>query len=264
MHRTQPIDEDLRSPAVSIVVPVFNEAANIKRLSEEIRQVLDQRCDFELLFVDDGSDDGSDAVLAGLAEADRRLRHLRHRSRCGQSAALRTGVLAASNERIVTLDGDGQNDPGDIPLLMDTVERADLPRQSLLVIGHRIHRQDHWIKRLASRIANTVRQRILRDNTPDTGCGLKAFSRNTFLLLPYFDHMHRFLPALIRRAGGDVISVPVMHRPRERGRSKYGILDRLWAGLVDLFGVVWLIRRCPPDYSLLPSDAEPESDAERS
>ncbi|MGB5623560.1 MAG: glycosyltransferase family 2 protein [Gammaproteobacteria bacterium] len=264
MHRTHPIYEDPRSPAVSIVVPVFNEAANIARLGEEIRQVLDRRCDFELLFVDDGSDDGSEAVLAGLAAADARVRHLPHRSRCGQSAALRTGVLAASSDQIVTLDGDGQNDPDDIPLLLETVAHADLPRQSLLVIGHRIHRQDHWIKRLASRIANTVRQRILRDHTPDTGCGLKAFSRSTFLSLPYFDHMHRFLPALIRRAGGDVISVPVMHRPRERGRSKYGILDRLWAGLIDLCGVVWLIRRCPPGYSLLPSDAKPEPDAERS
>ena len=264
MDRTHPIDEDLRSPAVSVVVPVFNEAANIARLSEEIREVLERRCDFEMLFVDDGSDDGSDALLAGLIKADGRIRHLRHRSRCGQSAALRTGVIAASSERIVTLDGDGQNDPRDIPSLIDIVERAACPPQSLLVIGHRVRREDHWIKRLASRIANAVRQRILRDQTPDTGCGLKVFSRSTFLLLPYFDHMHRFLPALIRRAGGEVISVPVRHRPREAGRSKYGILDRLWTGIVDLFGVVWLIRRCPPDYSLLPSEVEHTPDTERS
>lgn len=248
--------------AVSVVVPIYNEAANIEALYGEIRSVLEPHFDFEALFVDDGSDDDSGAMLSGLAGTDPRLRHLGHPARRGQSAALRTGVAAARHERIVTLDGDGQNDPRDIPLLLETLDRSLLPARRLLVIGHRVRREDSLIKRLASRIANAVRQRMLRDQTPDTGCGLKVFARSTFLSLPYFDHMHRFLPALIRRAGGEVVSVPVRHRAREAGRSKYGTLDRLWAGIVDLLGVIWLIRRCPADYSLLPPDADPAQPAQ--
>ncbi|MGD8976903.1 MAG: glycosyltransferase family 2 protein [Gammaproteobacteria bacterium] len=243
--------------AVSVVVPIHNEAANIETLYGEIRSVLEPRCGFEVLVVDDGSDDDSDSVLSTLAGTEPRMRRLGHPVRRGQSAALRTGVAAARHERIVTLDGDGQNDPRDIPLLLETLDRSPLPARRLLVIGHRLRREDSLIKRLASRVANAVRQRMLRDQTPDTGCGLKVFARSTFLSLPYFDHMHRFLPALIRRAGGEVVSVPVRHRPRKAGRSKYGTLDRLWAGIVDLLGVIWLIRRCPADYSLLPPDAGP-------
>lgn len=248
---------------VSVVVPVYNESANIESLFNEIRSALEPCCGFELLFVDDGSDDGTAALLGRLAESDPRLRCLSHPVRRGQSAALRTGIAAARHERIVTLDGDGQNDPRDIPLLLETVERSGLPAPQLLVIGHRVRREDSWIKRWASRIANGVRRRVLRDQTPDTGCGLKVFSRSTFLSLPWFDHMHRFLPALIRRAGGEVISVPVRHRPREAGRSKYGTLDRLWVGIVDLLGVFWLIRRCPTGYSLLPRDADPARSSEQ-
>lgn len=256
-------DKTAAEDAVSVVVPIHNEAASIATLYGEIRSVLEPRCGFEVLYVDDGSDDDSGAGLSTLTGTDPRLRSLGHPVRRGQSAALRTGVVAARYERIVTLDGDGQNDPRDIPLLLETFDRSLLPPRRLLVIGHRVRREDNLIKRLASRIANAVRQRMLGDQTPDTGCGLKVFARSTFLSLPYFDHMHRFLPALIRRAGGEVVSVPVRHRPRAAGRSKYGTLDRLWAGLIDLLGVIWLIRRCPADYSLLPPDAESADTAER-
>ena len=172
-----------------------------------------------------------------------RLRLLRHAQSRGQSAAIRSGVKAARGRWIATLDGDGQNDPADIPAPV-----ADRPRQRrttppLLIAGHRARRQDSWSKRLASRIANAVRRRLLGDDTPDTGCGLKLFPRDLFLDLPYFDHMHRFLPALVLREGGIVRSVPVNHRPRQRGVSNYGVFDRLWVGIVDLFGVMWLRRR---------------------
>ena len=143
---------------------------------------------------------------------------------------------------IATLDGDGQNDPADIPTLLDRFrEFADPDR--ILIAGHRTKRKDSWLKKVSSRFANSVRAAILKDDTPDTGCGLKVFSRNAFLAMPRFDHMHRYLPALMIRSGGKVISVPVNHRPRERGTSKYGVWNRLWVGIADLFGVMWLIRR---------------------
>ncbi|MGB5250625.1 MAG: glycosyltransferase family 2 protein [Gammaproteobacteria bacterium] len=245
------------APAISVVIPVFNEAANVEALSHEINSVLSTRGPFEVLFVDDGSEDQTWEILQTLTQQAPSLRPVRHTSRCGQSAALRTGVDAAKHELIVTLDGDGQNDPRDIPKLLDVIDADRHALASLLIIGHRVKRQDSSAKRLASRVANAVRSRVLGDATPDTGCGLKVFSRNTFLRLPYFDHMHRFLPALIRRAGGRVISVPISHRPRLGGQSKYGIFDRLGAGIVDLLGVAWLIRRCPPDYHLIAESTKP-------
>jgi glycosyltransferase involved in cell wall biosynthesis len=167
---------------------------------------------------------------------------LRHSARSGQSAAVHSGVRAARAPWIATLDGDGQNDPHDlINLLAARGEPANAGVR--LFMGNRTTRRDTWLRRLSSRIANGVRGGLLGDGTPDTGCGIKVFERETFLQLPVFDHMHRFLPALFQRAGSRVVSVPVNHRPRTRGRSKYGLHNRLWVGIVDLFGVMWLKAR---------------------
>ena len=227
---------------LSVVVPVRNEAANIGPLIEEIAAAL-REFSHEIVYVDDGSDDGTpDALLAAQARWPDTLRRRRHRLGCGQSAAIVTGVRAASGTWIATLDGDGQNDPADIPALLQRAQ-ADTGEAPLLIAGHRTRRQDTWVKRHTSRFANRVRAGLLHDATPDTGCGLKLFQREAFLALPHFDHMHRYLPALFIRAGGRVVSVPVNHRPRTRGTSKYGTLDRLWVGVFDLVGVYWLQRR---------------------
>ena len=227
---------------LSVIIPVKNEAGNIAPLVAEIGAALDGRLDYEIVYVDDGSEDATVAEIRRLEPETPPLRLVRHRTSCGQSAAIRSGVKASRGMWIATLDGDGQNDPADIPALWRIAQDspADPP---LLIAGHRSRRQDSWSKRRASRIANAVRGRMLRDDTPDTGCGLKLFRRELFVDLPYFDHMHRFLPALVLREGGTVRSVPVNHRPRERGVSKYGVLDRLWVGIADLFGVMWLRRR---------------------
>jgi dolichol-phosphate mannosyltransferase len=227
---------------LSVVVPVRDEAANVVTLVAEIRAALDGLLHYEIVYVDDGSEDATAAEVARLQAALPRLRLLRHMRSCGQSAAIRTGVRGARAAWIATLDGDGQNDPADIPTLW-RIGRTAPPAPPLLITGHREDRQDTWTKRSASKIANRVRRRLLADDTPDTGCGLKLFSRELFLNLPYFDHMHRFLPALVLREGGIVRSVPVNHRPRREGVSKYGVLDRLGVGVVDLFGVIWLNRR---------------------
>ena len=228
---------------LSVVVPVRNEAPNIVPLVGEIRRALEGRFDYEIIYVDDGSEDQlPEALRAARAAAGVRMRVLRHERSCGQSTAVWNGVRAADGELIATLDGDGQNDPADIPRLITALlvhEREGVR----LVIGHRTRRNDNLVRLLSSRIANGVRGSLLKDQTPDTGCGLKVFRREVFLALPYFDHMHRFLPALIQRQGGSVLSVPVNHRSRTRGRSKYGIHNRLWAGIVDLLGVAWLLRR---------------------
>ncbi len=172
------------------------------------------------------------------------MRVVRHRESCGQSQAVATGVKAARAPIIATLDGDGQNDPADIPRLLNRLREEPVEsRDRLLVAGQRLKRRDTAVKRFSSQIANAVRGRLLGDHTPDTGCGLKLFTRAAFLDMPRFDHMHRFLPALMIRQGGHVVSLPVNHRPRERGRSKYGMWDRLWVGIVDLFGVMWLQSR---------------------
>ena len=231
-------------PSLSVVIPVCNEADNILPLGLEIQAALGQR-DYEVIFVDDGSTDATVANVRELRRQVPQVRLLRHSRRSGQSIALCTGVRAARAPWVATLDGDGQNDPADIPALVAAVEQgagADLK----LVMGHRKSRQDTWVRRVSSRIANGVRAGLLQDATPDTGCGIKLLHRATFLELPMFNHMHRFLPALYQRAGARVISVPVRHRPRTRGQSKYGISNRLWVGIIDLFGVRWLIRRAPP------------------
>lgn len=230
------------SPQFAVVVPVHNEAENVTPLADEIAAAMAEAGAFEIVFVDDGSTDGSAERLRVAAERVGAVRIIRHRRRAGQSAAIATGVTAARAPIVVTLDGDGQNDPADIPALLAAFA-AEPGGERLLVSGLRAKRRDRWIKRASARIANAVRGRLLGDATPDTGCGLKVFMRQTFLDMPRFDHMHRFLPALMVRQGGRVMSVPVNHRPRERGRSKYGTLDRLWVGIVDLLGVMWLQRR---------------------
>ena len=229
---------------LSIVIPVKNEADNIGPLVDEIRAALDGLIEYEVLYVDDGSDDATASEISRLAGTIPQLRLLRHARNYGQSAAISTGVHAARGAWIATLDGDGQNDPADLPAMWRLARQAS-PRPPLLITGYRERRWDSPSKRAASRIANTVRARLLGDRTPDTGCGLKLFPRSLFLDLPYFDHMHRFLPALVLREGGAVLSVPVNHRPRHRGISKYGVFDRLGVGIIDLLGVMWLQRRAP-------------------
>jgi dolichol-phosphate mannosyltransferase len=223
------------APLVSVVIPVRNEAPNIAPLVAEITAALAD-IPHEIIYVDDGSTDGTAAELARLPA----VRRLRHRESCGQSAAIITGVKAARGHWIATLDGDGQNDPADIPRLL---ARAEAAGGRVMVAGHRVKRQDSWVKRRSSRLANGIRSALLRDATPDTGCGLKLFPRALFLDMPHFDHMHRFLPALALRAGAVVLSEPVHHRPRTRGVSNYGTLDRLAVSVFDLFGVAWLQRR---------------------
>jgi dolichol-phosphate mannosyltransferase len=228
-------------PAVSIVVPVRNEAGNIAPLVGEIAKALAEQWRFEAVYVNDGSSDGTDAELKRLMAQHAWLRGVRHKQSCGQSAAVRTGVAAARAPIVVTLDGDGQNDPAFIPALIRALE-AGRPRISLIA-GQRVGRKASGFKKLQSRIANAVRGAVLRDGTRDTGCGLKAFRRDVFLSLPYFDGLHRFLPALVRREGYDIGYVDVVDRPRAHGVSNYGMWDRLWIGILDLAGVWWLIRR---------------------
>ena len=226
---------------LSVVIPLRNEAANIAPLVAEIRAALDG-VDFEIVTVDDGSNDGTAEAARSLARGFPRLRLIRHARSYGQSTAIRSGVQAARAALIATLDGDGQNDPADIPRLLALL-RAAPAEPPLLVAGQRQKRQDTAAKRFASRIANRVRAALLGDATPDTGCGLKLFRRELYLALPFFDHNHRFLPALVLRQGGRTVSVPVNHRPRQGGTSNYGVFDRLWVGIFDLVGVYWLMRR---------------------
>lgn len=232
------------TPEISVVVPVCNEAENVGPLAREIATALAGR-PFEILFVDDGSTDTTAAAVLAARETIPEIRLLRHSFRSGQSAAVTTGVRLARADWVGTLDGDGQNDPGDLPKLFAARLIPENATVSLFQ-GHRTTRKDTGFRRLQSRIANGVRSSMLGDGTPDTGCGIKVMSRAVYLELPKFDHMHRFLPALFQRAGARVISVPVNHRPRARGTSKYGMLDRLWVGIVDIFGVMWLRRRYKP------------------
>ncbi len=228
---------------VSVVVPVKNEADNIAPLIGEIRAALGGGPAYEILYIDDGSTDATPARLTQAMAGAPELRILTHSASCGQSAALRTGVTHARGRLIATLDGDGQNDPADLPRLIAAFLNPASANNLGMIAGQRVKRRDTAVKRWSSRIANKVRAGMLGDDTPDTGCGLKVFSRDAFLQLPYFDHIHRFLPALMRREGFAVGLEPVNHRLRVHGRSKYGINNRLWVGIVDLFGVFWLQRR---------------------
>lgn len=228
-------------PELSVVIPAHDEAGNLGPLIAEIVALLRGRLPFEIIVVDDASRDGTRQTLLAARAEFPELRAFVHAQRAGQSTAVRNGVREAGADWVATLDGDGQNDPADILTLLDRRDRAGPEVRCL--IGWRVDRQDGLVKRLTSRIANAVRRQLLGDATPDAGCGLKLFERAAFLDLPYFDHMHRYLPALFQRAGWSVLSVPIRHRPRTRGVSKYGTLGRAWAGLADLRGVAWLIRR---------------------
>jgi dolichol-phosphate mannosyltransferase len=234
--------------AFSVIIPMYNEVDNVEPLLTELHNSLANFADYEIIVIDDGSNDGTLQRLNDLMLKMPQLRVLRHRSNYGQSAGVYTGVKHAKNPWIVTLDGDGQNDPADIPAMFNLIQNLASASKPILVVGHRNKRKDNWLRLVSSRIANNVRAYLLKDDCPDTGCGLKVFQREAFLTLPHFNHIHRFLPALFRRAGGEVINIPVQHRPRMLGRSKYGVMNRLWVGIVDIFGVVWLIRRpCRPE-----------------
>jgi Glycosyltransferases involved in cell wall biogenesis len=227
-------------PDISVVVPVFDEEGAAPGLAREIAQAFAGR-DYEMIFVDDHSRDGTRAALTALKGEIPQLRVLTHARNSGQSRSIRTGILAARGQVVVTLDGDGQNDPADGPGLVDALLAG--PPELVMVGGERVKRQDSAAKRMASRIGNGVRKRLLKDTANDTGCGLKAFRREAFLRLPYFDHIHRYLPALMMREGYRVDFRPVNHRHRQTGRSKYTNLGRLWASLSDLYGVMWLQSR---------------------
>ncbi|ALS93555.1 glycosyltransferase family 2 protein [Xanthomonas oryzae] len=231
----------MSQPQLSVVVPVFNERDNVATLVGEIVSALRGVVAFEIVYVDDHSRDDTLAVLQGLKRTTPELRVLHHVTQSGQSTAVRSGVKAARASWIATLDGDGQNDPADIPKLL--IARSQAEPQVKLFAGWRVNRQDSGSKRWASKWANAIRSRMLRDNTPDTGCGIKLFEREAFLDLPYFDHMHRYLPALMQRAGWRTVSVPVNHRHRTAGVSKYNNLNRALVGIRDLRGVAWLITR---------------------
>ncbi len=226
---------------VSVVVPVRNEAGNIAPLILEIEQALANRYRFEVIVVDDGSDDDSGDEAAGLLASRAWLRLLRHASACGKSAAIKSAVSVARGTLIITIDGDGQNDPAYIPALLSRMSEAG--DGCGLVHGQRLGRKDTAFKRYQSRLANAVRRMILRDGTRDTGCGFTCVRRAVYMNLPFFDALHRFMPALVRRDGHGIAHVDVVDRPRQHGRSKYGFFDRLGAGIVDLMGVGWLLAR---------------------
>ncbi len=239
---------------LSVVIPFYNEVENVGPLLQEVHNAVNGQVEFEIVAVDDGSKDGTRERMQELRTDLPILRIVRHRGNYGQSAAILSGVRAAQGDLIATLDGDGQNDPADIPALLAEYKRQFSEDRPLLIAGNRNKRQDTWIRKLSSRIANSVRRGLLQDDCSDTGCGLKLFPRDVFLRLPHFNHLHRFLPALFKRAGSRIVNLPVNHRPRMLGQSKYGVGNRLWVGIVDIFGVRWLQSR--------PCDAEVENELE--
>ena len=228
---------------LSIVIPARNEAENIRTLLDGIVAALKTAPAFEIIVVDDGSTDATGAAVRAAAADDPRIRLLTHPSPAGQSAAVHSGVRSATGRIVCTIDGDGQNPPGELPKLIEPLFDPDAPPRLALVAGQRVGRQDTWSKKAASKFANALRGRLLKDGTRDTGCGLKAFRRDVFLTLPYFDHMHRYLPALFKRDGWEIALVDVSHRARGGGRSNYSNFQRGLVGVVDLLGVMWLIRR---------------------
>ena len=230
-------------PHISIVIPVYNEAGSIKSLLDDIHNELSGKIEYEIIIVDDGSSDGTDSTLARLfLEHGKQLRIVKHARNYGQSTALLSGIRSARADWIVTMDGDGQNNPRDIMKMIETRD-ASVNKDIRAVFGIRKKRKDNLVKKGSSLVANYIRNIVLRDMVSDTGCGLKLIHRSTYLDLPYFDHMHRFLPALIKRSGCTVSTLEVSHRPRIAGKSKYTINNRLWTGIIDLLGVLWLMRR---------------------
>ena len=245
-HIKKEITTNLRGttlPEVSLVIPVHNEQDNIVPLLDEIKSALDHKLVYEIVYVDDGSTDETSQILQKLCNTEHNLKFEANTTKLGQSTAIYLGVLSAKAPIIATLDGDGQNDPADITTLLKAFYELSGNKTHILINGWRKNRNDIWAKRISSLVANLIRSKVLSDNTPDTGCGLKIFRKEDFLSLPSFNHMHRFLPALMLRSGGQVESILVNHRPRSSGSSKYGTIDRLWVGLIDLFGVTWLNRR---------------------
>lgn len=232
--------------SISIVIPVYNEEDCIGPLLAEIADLAPRLPLADVVVVDDGSSDGTAAAVRAMKPNLTSIRLIRHRSRRGQSTATLTGIRSARGELIVTMDGDGQNNPADIPALFEAYQQAANVDPRTMAAGQRMKRQDNTVRRLSSQIANGVRRRVLDDGVRDTGCSLKLFRREDFLALPFFNHIHRFIPALMKAAGVKLVLVDVSHRPRVRGTSKYGVWDRLWVGIHDLVGVSWLIRRMPP------------------
>ena len=235
---------------LSIVIPVYNEKENIRPLLEEISAVARAVPITEVLYVDDGSDDGTHLHLQELSVTYPFLRIIQHSKRSGQSRGLWSGVSHATGPLVVTLDGDGQNNPADIPLLLELYQKQAAKNPRVMIAGQRTKRNDNLVRRLSSRAANAIRSYFLKDGTRDTGCSLKLFRREDYMALPYFNHMHRYLPALMKGHYVEVCHVDVSHRPRGRGVSKYGFFDRLWAGVHDLFGVRWLLKRARPDINV--------------
>jgi len=225
---------------VSIIIPVYNELDNVEPLYNEIAQALSGEVfDFEVIYVDDGSNDGTREKLTNLSRQHEQLVVVKHAGNYGQSAGLVSGARVAQYPWLVTLDGDGQNDPADIPKLFDAIAN----NEEAVVLGNRKKRDDNALRKLSSRVGNGIRRSLLHDDCPDTGCSLKLFPRRAFLQLPHFNHLHRYLPALFKRSGFKIINVPVNHRPRLHGVSKYGVMNRLFVGIHDLIGVRWLMKR---------------------
>jgi dolichol-phosphate mannosyltransferase len=227
---------------------MYNEVDNVEPFVNEIHNSLkDCVLTYEIIVIDDGSSDGTGDRLTQLTQSVPTLRVLKHDGNFGQSSATLTGIRHAKHPWIVTMDGDAQNDPHDIPLLLQELEKQPNQNEPMLIAGNRKKRNDSIIRKISSRVGNGVRNAILKDDCMDTGCSLKLFSKDLFLTMPHFNHLHRFIPSLIKRAGGRIVNVPVHHRARTRGTSKYGIMNRLWVGIVDLFGVRWLMKRpCNP------------------
>lgn len=249
----------MRNYSISIIVAVYNEQDNVEPLTREIETAMGDHPRYEIIYVDDGSTDHTVAKLRALQTSIPQLRVVEHQNNFGQSAAIVTGAFAARNDWLVMLDGDGQNDPADIPKLLAALQQQQTGKP-ILINGLRLNRQDTWLRKLSSRIANGIRRSILKDDCPDTGCSLKCISRQVFVRLPHFNHVHRFIPALVKRAGGKIIMIPVHHRPRLRGQAKYGVGNRLWVGIVDLIGMMWLVRRpCQPE--ILSNSDEINADA---
>lgn len=225
----------------SVVIAVLDEAENVASVCAETLREMERAAPFEIVFVDDGSTDATPDILQEIANRDPRVRLVRHDRRCGKSQAVRSGVLAARAPWIATLDGDGQNDPADLPDMLEKAWAAEGDRP--LVAGTRVRRNDPVSRLVATRIANGFRAAVLGDHCPDTGCGVKIFPRESFLLLPCFEGMHRFLPALFQRYGHPLINHPVQHRARQAGQSKYTNIGRAFVGIFDMMGVIWLVRR---------------------
>ena len=243
--------ERIKSPEISIIVPVHNEAGNIAPLIEAIRHAFKKRT-IEIIYVDDASTDATREELKAMLAKEPSLRMLTHSIRCGQSQALRSGIMAAQSDLIATLDGDGQNPPSDL-LALEKAVRAH-PSTHVLAAGVRAKRQDSLSKRFGSVFARKVRLLLLRDNHPDTGCATRVFPKELYLRLPYFNHMHRFMPSLAKREGYEVIALPVNHMARQRGSSKYSNLNRFWVSIADILGMIWLRRRSPKAVKVKDSD----------